>query len=105
MMEQILNGDVKDTVDELYRVVKNSVEEKLGDMYEESPELQREAFTLLKKIVSGEKVEVRGKDRKMVKLLVEKEKEILYYDPINDRITPHTKLHGRAIKKILDELK
>ena len=103
MMEQILNGDVKDTIDELYRVVKNSVEEKLGDMYEESPELQQEAFTLLKKIVSGERVEMRGKDRKMVKLLVEK--EILYYDPINDRITPHTKLHGRAIKKILDELK
>ena len=103
MMEQILNGDVKDTVDELYRVVKNSVEEKLGDMYEESSELQREAFALLRKIISGEGVEMRGKDRKMVKLLVEK--EILYYDPINDRITPHTKLHGRAIRKILEELK
>ena len=48
---------------------------------------------------NGDNINVIGDDREIIKLLVEK--EVLYYDPINDRITFHTKLHERAIEDLL----
>jgi len=102
MMEQILNGDVKSMVEELCVSVKNSIKNKLTVEYKKSEKLYNTEVEFLRRLVESNGMGLRKEDREVVERLVQL--EILYYDPINDRITPHTKLHGKAIKKLLESL-
>ena len=99
MMEQILNGDVKDTVSELYKSILNKLRLTLQEDRGDDEERYRKEINILKSVVERRSESVENVDVKILKMLVER--EILYYDPINDRITPHTKLHEKAIRELL----
>jgi len=104
-MERILDKlnmmNVKEAVNTLYLIVRNSIEEKLRTlMIKEGKEKKKVAMEVLKEVLDRGRVEEEEEKIKMVRKLVEL--EILYYDPINGRITPHTKLHGKAIRKLLE---
>ena len=98
MMEEVIEGG-KGVVKELYESEKARFKEIFGKLYEEDPSLRDEAKKLLKKILTGEEVDLDGKDRKMIKKLVDM--EALYYDPVKGVVKFQTKLDERAAKELL----
>ena len=98
MIEEILESeDPVEEVGGLYTDVKGSIGEVLGDIYEQG--WYEEARRVLMKVIDG-RVEARGKDREIVRKLVEK--ELLFYDPVKGEVRFHSKLDERAIKELLE---
>ena len=101
IIQQSKTMSVEDIINNMYLAVKSSIEEKIGDIMEDDDNLGNRAIDVLKKVIKGERLDMMSKDRKIVKLLVER--EILYYDPLRKRISPHTKLHEKAVRELLGE--
>ena len=102
MMERVISRGIN-VVEELLENAKASLRETLGSLYEEDPSLKEEAVDLLKRLLRGEDIDLEGKDRKITRILVEK--EILYYDPIKGEIRFQTKLDERAAKELLEVIR
>ena len=102
MMERVLsNGNLFEKLESLYIATKGIIREALGDIYDENEELYKNVVNVLKKAINGKRLSIPGKDRKFLKVLVER--EILFYDPIKGEIRFQTKLHERAAKELLKE--
>lgn len=99
MMEIIKSREPKATVENFYKNYKSRMREVFGQIYEIDEKLRDECKELLKRMLEGYTPEIDGKDRKCVKLLVEK--EVLYYDPINGIARFQTKLDEKAAKELL----
>ena len=97
MIEEILESDEPiEEVERLYADVKGNIGETLGDIYERG--WYDEAKRVLLKVIDGS-VDARGKDRKVVRKLVEM--ELLFYDPVKGEVRFHSKLDERAVKELL----
>jgi len=101
MAEVTSNGDPKEKVENLYLSYRSRLRETFGQLYDINEKLRDECKELLKKMLKGYIPEIDGKDRKCVKLLVER--EVLYYDPIKGDIRFQTKLDERAARELLKE--
>ena len=99
MIERVISKGI-DTVKELFENAKASLREVLGSLYEEDPSLKEKAIDLLKRLLKGESIELDGRDRRMTRILVEK--EVLYYDPVKARVKFQTKLDERAARELLE---
>ena len=99
MMERILTyEDIEEGLNDMYRIIKGSFGELLGDIYTQG--WYKEAKRVLEKLIGGEDIKVRGEDRETVKKLVEL--EVLYYDPLDGDLRFQTKLHERAARELLE---
>ncbi len=97
MIEEVLESDEPvEEVKRLYTDVKGSIGELLGDIYEQG--WYDEAKHVLTKVMDGS-VEARGKDRELVRKLVEM--ELLFYDPVKGKVRFHSKLDERAVREFL----
>ena len=97
MMERIVLERSVSEVENLYRFVKGTFGEVLGDIYEEG--WYEEAVEVLKRVLDGS-VKARGKDREVVRKLVGK--EILFYDSIEGKVRFQTRLHEKAARELLE---
>ena len=99
MAEVTSNGDPREKVENLYLSFRSRLRETFGQLYEISEKLRDECKDLMKKMLKGYTPEIDGKDRKCVKLLVER--EVLYYDPMKGDVRFQTKLDEKAAKELL----
>jgi len=103
LLEEVINegnkGSFKEVVHALYREVLSKVKLKLLEEKSKNEKFYKKEIEFLSYLMNDKLI---FEDTEVLKRLAEL--EILYYDPINDRITPHTKLHERAIKEVLNSI-
>ncbi len=100
MMERVLsNGNIKDAIKRLYNNTLGMMTEILGKLHTEG--LKESAMETMKKIIHGD-IDMTGDDRNMVMKLAEY--EIVFYDPVNRRVSFQTHLDEIAAKELLGEI-
>lgn len=90
---------VRESVRELYNMIRGEVLEKLGRLWSGREEVAKKDGEVLVKVVMGGRVDMLLKDRESVEKLASL--ELLFYDPVSGVVRPQTPLHERAIKEVL----
>ncbi len=101
MMEEVLESqDPISEVDRLYNDVIGSTVEIIGKLRKEG--LKDKALEVMKKVFD-KRVDILGDDMDIVMKLAEY--ELLFYDPVRREVMFHTRLHERAAREILKEIR
>ena len=91
MIEELLEGDLKETIQELFKQAKSKIVE--------STRKRKDLKDILRRVIEGENLYYDDEAIDMVKELVDK--EILFMDPINGEVRFQTRLDERAAREIL----
>ena len=101
LVERVRMEDLRNVIVELFKTTKSSIDEKLDTILVNDGERAfKFAVEILRKIVRGDEIGRTEENRRIMRKLVEL--EILYYDPVNKRLIPHTRLHEKAIRELLE---
>ncbi len=98
IIEEVIK-DGRETLNSLYREVKGNVREIMTSIYEQDEKIYGLVVEFLKKIISEGKGKLLKEDRKVAKILVEK--ELLFYDPLDGDVRFQTELHRRVADELL----
>ena len=98
MIEEVIKGR-NEALNSLYREVKGNVREIMTGIYEQDEKMYELAVEFLKKLIGEGKCKLLKEDRKVAKILVEK--ELLFYDPLDGVVRFQTELHHRAADELL----